>query len=188
MAELETKKGVKFHDDISLEGLQLELEECVSDDAEIGSISSDIRILQDKSMDMEMKLKNRKVAESKLAKFVDDIIVPPRMIDIIVDGETSVALKDVQPELERLRQKAVSKVSEFIVQKLHALRKPKTNIQILQQSVLKCKYVISFLKEHGKEIYVEVRAAYIDTMNKGAAIQGVLSQAVLSHTPTLLGV
>ncbi|KAM7511463.1 hypothetical protein LguiB_010338 [Lonicera macranthoides] len=160
---------------------------------EIGSISSDIKILQEKSMDMGLRLKNRKVAESKLAKFVEDIIVPPRMIDIIVDGEvndeymrtleilsrklkfvevdsmvkTSNALKDVQPELERLRQKAVSKVFEYIVQKLHALRKPKTNIQILQQSVLlKYKYVISFLKEHGKEIYAEVRAAYIDTMNK----------------------
>ncbi|KAK2967713.1 hypothetical protein RJ640_006085 [Escallonia rubra] len=55
--------------------------------AEIGSISSDIKILQEKSMDMGLKLKNRKVAESKLAKFVEDIIVPPRMIDIIVDGE-----------------------------------------------------------------------------------------------------
>ncbi|KAL7174323.1 hypothetical protein ACSBR2_033562 [Camellia fascicularis] len=161
--------------------------------AEIGSISSDIKVLQEKSMDMGLKLKNRKVAESKLAKFVEDIIVPPRMIDIIVDGEvndeymrtlenlskklkfveadlmvkTSKALRDVQPELERLRQKAVSKVFEFIVQKLYALRKPKTNIQILQQSVLlKYMYVISFLKEHGKEVYVEVRAAYIDTMNK----------------------
>lgn len=29
-----------------------------------------------------------------------------------------------------------------------------------------CRYVISFLKEHGKEIYTEVRAAYVDTMNK----------------------
>ncbi|KAA8544546.1 hypothetical protein F0562_022595 [Nyssa sinensis] len=161
--------------------------------AEIGSISSDIKILQEKSMDMGLKLKNRKVAESKLAKFVEDIIVPPRMIDIIVDGEvndeymrtleilskklkfvevdlmvkTSKALKDVQPELERLRQKAVSKVFEFIVQKLYALRKPKTNIQILQQSVLlKYKYIVSFLKEHGKEVYTEVRGAYIDTMNK----------------------
>ncbi|GAB4841746.1 Vacuolar protein sorting-associated protein 52 [Ancistrocladus abbreviatus] len=161
--------------------------------AEIGSISSDIKVLQEKSMDMGLKLKNRKVAESKLAKFVEDIIVPPRMIDIIVDGEvneeymrtleilskklkfveadslvkTSNALKDVQPELERLRQKAVSKVFEFIVQKLYALRKPKTNIQILQQSVLlKYKYVILFLKEHGKEVYTEVRGAYVDTMNK----------------------
>lgn len=56
---------------------------------------------------------------------------------------------------------------DFIVHKLYALRKPKTNIQILQQSVLlKYKYVISFLKEHGNEVYIEVRAAYIDTMNK----------------------
>ncbi|KAH9781921.1 vacuolar protein sorting-associated protein 52 A [Citrus sinensis] len=161
--------------------------------AEIGSISSDIKILQEKSMDMGLKLKNRKVAESKLAKFVEDIIIPPRMVDIIVDGEvneeymrsleilskklkfigvdpmvkTSKALKDVQPELEKLRQKAVSKVFDFLVQKLYALRKPKTNIQIIQQSVLlKYKYIISFLKGHGKEIYNEVRAAYIDTMNK----------------------
>lgn len=29
-----------------------------------------------------------------------------------------------------------------------------------------CRYAISFLKEHGKEIYTEVRAAYVDTMNK----------------------
>lgn len=161
--------------------------------AEIGSISSDIKSLQEKSMDMGLKLKNRKTAESKLSKFVEDIIVPPRMVDVIVDGEVndeyqrtleilskklkfveddsmikaSKALKDVQPELERLRQKAVSKVFEFMVQKLYALRKPKTNIQILQQNVLlKYKYVILFLKEHGKDIYTEVRAAYIDTMNK----------------------
>ncbi|XP_016504959.1 vacuolar protein sorting-associated protein 52 A [Nicotiana tabacum] len=165
---------------------------------EIGSISSDIKILQEKSMDMGLRLKNRKVAESKLAKFVEDIIVPPRMIDIIVDGEvneeymrtleilskklkfadadpmvkTSKALKDVQPELEKLRQKAVSKVFDFMVQKLYALRKPKTNIQILQQSILlKYKYILSFLKEHGKEVYLEVRAAYIDTMNKVLSAQ-----------------
>uniref|UniRef100_A0ACD6AI88 Uncharacterized protein n=1 Tax=Avena sativa TaxID=4498 RepID=A0ACD6AI88_AVESA len=159
---------------------------------EIGSISSEIKVLQEKSMDMGLKLKNRKAAESKLSKFVEDIIVPPRMIDIIVDGEvndeylktveilskkikfieadsmvkSSKALKDVQPEVERLRQKAVSKIFEFIIQKFYALRKPKTNIQILQQSVLKYKYAIVFLKEHAKEIYAEVRAAYIDTMNK----------------------
>ncbi|KAK7281371.1 hypothetical protein RIF29_09307 [Crotalaria pallida] len=54
------------------------------------------------------------------------------------------ALKDVQLELEKLRQKAVSKVFDFIVQKLYALRKPKTNIQILQQSVL-LKYKRVFL-------------------------------------------
>ncbi|KAI4301992.1 hypothetical protein L6164_035217 [Bauhinia variegata] len=191
----ESDNLVSLHDQIrDCDSILSQMETLLSGfQAEIGSISSDIKILQEKSMDMGLRLKNRKVAESKLAKFVEDIIVPPRMVDVIVDGEVndeymrtleilskklkfvevdpmvkaSKALKDVQPELEKLRQKAVSKVFDFIVQKLYALRKPKTNIQILQQSVLlKYKYVISFLKEHGKEVYNEVRAAYIDTMNK----------------------
>ncbi|WRX30605.1 Vps52 - like 1 [Theobroma cacao] len=191
----ESDNLVSLHDQIrDCDSILSQMETLLSGfQAEIGSISSDIKILQEKSMDMGLKLKNRKVAESKLAKFVEDIIVPPRMVDIIVDGEVndeymrtldilskklkfvevdpmvkaSKALKDVQPELEKLMQKAVSKVFDFIVQKLQALRKPKTNIQILQQNVLlKYKYVISFLKEHSKEVYSEVRAAYIDTMNK----------------------
>jgi len=62
-------------------------------------------------------------------------------------------------------------IFEFVIQKFYALRKPKTNIQILQQSVLlKYKYTIIFLKEHAKEIYAEVRAAYIDTMNKVSVV------------------
>ncbi|CAA7052315.1 unnamed protein product [Microthlaspi erraticum] len=160
---------------------------------EFGAISSGIQILQETSMDMGLRVKNRRVVESKLAKFVEEIIVPPKMIDVIVDGEvdeeymrwletlskklkfvetdpaakSSKALEDVEPELQKLRQKAISKVYDFFVQKLIALRKPKTNIKILQQSVLlKYKYIISFLKEHGKEVFMDVRAAYIDTMNK----------------------
>ncbi|XP_030975565.1 vacuolar protein sorting-associated protein 52 A-like [Quercus lobata] len=76
---------------------------------EIGSISSDIKVLQEKSMDMGLKLKNRKINDeymrtleilSKKLKFVE--------VDPMV--KASKALKDVQPELEKVRQKAVSKV------------------------------------------------------------------------------
>ncbi|XP_015690866.1 vacuolar protein sorting-associated protein 52 A isoform X1 [Oryza brachyantha] len=206
----ESENLVSLHDQIhDCDNILSQMETLLTGfQTEIGSISSEIKVLQEKSMDMGLKLKNRKAAECKLSKFVEDIIVPPRMIDIIVDGEpipdaptgginhclkvndeymktletlsrkikfieadamvkSSKALKDVQPEVERLRQKAVSKIFEFVIQKFYALRKPKTNIQILQQSVLlKYKYTIVFLKEHAKEIYTEVRAAYIDTMNK----------------------
>ncbi|KAL2232864.1 UNVERIFIED_CONTAM: Vacuolar protein sorting-associated protein 52 A [Sesamum indicum] len=292
----ESDNLVSLHDQIhDCDTILAQMEKLLSGfQAEIGSISSDIKVLQEKSMDMGLKLKNRKAAESKLAKFVEDIIIPPRMIDIIVDGEvneeymrtleilskklkfvetdtmvkTSKALNDVQPELEKLRQKAVSKedkhtvlkeagmcftlgvgvpgvlmtemkfhpwigkdkynwksaflaasidinimneyahgnfimtfymgnleaferfmlisssasqqVFDFIVQKLNALRKPKTNVQILQQNVLlKYKYVILFLKEHGNEVYLEVRAAYIDTMNK------VLSSKIRAYIQAL---
>ena len=38
-----------------------------------------------------------------------------------------------------------------------------------------CRYVVSFLNEHGKEVYIEVRAAYIDTMNKVNAIESTVN-------------
>ncbi|KAJ0025000.1 hypothetical protein Pint_06743 [Pistacia integerrima] len=116
-------------------------------------------------MDMGLKLKNRKVAESKLAKFVEDIIIPPRMVDIIVDGEVMESINNIICLLTKVVTKSKSfhsdvsacklqrfmekdsgggeifflwaeLVFDFIVQKLYALRKPKTNIQILQQNIL----------------------------------------------------
>ncbi|KAL2619828.1 hypothetical protein R1flu_000033 [Riccia fluitans] len=161
--------------------------------ADLGSISSEIKSLQEQSMTMGVKLKNRRAAELKLARFIEEVVVSPNMIDTIVDGEVneeyirvlqvlskklkflsdnavlkdSAAMKDVIPELERLRVKAASKIREFLMQKLYALRRPKTNIQILQQNVLlKYKYAATFLHDHGLEVYPEIRAAYVDTMNK----------------------
>lgn len=49
----------------------------------------------------------------------------------------------------------ILQVFEFIVQKLHALRKPKTNIQILQQSVLlkyKCVFSIAVFMSYDADI------------------------------------
>ncbi|KAJ1295079.1 hypothetical protein BS78_01G196700 [Paspalum vaginatum] len=159
----------------------------------IGSISSEIRNLQEKSLDISVKLKNRKLVETKLAGFVEEIIAPPGLVNILVNGEVndgyarsleilskklnfvqvnplinaSKALEDIKQELERLRQKAVSKVSNHIIEIFFAMRKPGTNIQILQQNLLqRHRYLVLFLKEHGFEIYADLCASYVDTMNK----------------------
>jgi vacuolar protein sorting-associated protein 52 len=50
--------------------------------------------------------------------------------------------------------------------RIYALRNPKTNIQVLQPNVLlKYKYLVAFLRQHGLEVYSEVRAAYVDTLS-----------------------
>lgn len=122
-----------------------------------------------------------------MAQFLEDVVVPPDLIQIILQGEVddvfvkaleslsrkllfvegnsavqiSAAYKDVQPELERLKFRAIVKVltvllfyffkwkiqhflyvafifqsRDFLLNRMWALRKPKTNIQILQQNVL----------------------------------------------------
>ncbi|XP_039826180.1 vacuolar protein sorting-associated protein 52 A-like isoform X4 [Panicum virgatum] len=161
--------------------------------AHIGSISWEIRSLQVKSLDISAQLKNRKLVETKLAAFVEEIIAPPGLVDILVNGEVndgyarsleilskklkfvqvnplinaSKALNDITQELERLRQKALSKVSSHIIEIFFAMRKPGTNIQILQQNLLqKHRYLVVFLKEHGSETYGDLCASYVDTMNK----------------------
>ncbi len=51
--------------------------------------------------------------------------------------------------------------------RIYQLRKPKTNIQILQQNVLlKQKYLVTFLRAHGPEVFQEIRGAYSDTLSR----------------------
>ena len=40
------------------------------------------------------------------------------------------------PEQERLRIRAVAKTRDYLMAKIYLLRRPKTNIQILQQNLL----------------------------------------------------
>lgn len=54
-----------------------------------------------------------------------------------------------------------------MLQRFYAFRRPKTNIQILQQNVLvKYRYMLQFLRKHGQEVFTEVRACYVDTLSR----------------------
>ena len=51
--------------------------------------------------------------------------------------------------------------------RIYNLRKPKTNIQILQQNVLlKHRHLMQFMRRHGRETAAEVRAAYVETLSR----------------------
>lgn len=173
---------------------------------DLGKISSEIKSLQEQSLGMSIKLRNRKAAERRLGSFVEEITVPPDLITAVLDDEvteaylerlvdlnrrlglidrgnlakTSAAADDVRPELERLRSRACLKARDFLMQKLYSLRKPKTNIQILQQNVLlRFKYLITFLRQHAPEVLTEVRACYVETMSR------VLKQALQGYVSSL---
>eukprot|EP00958_Prasinococcus_capsulatus_P017996 scaffold2075_cov444-Prasinococcus_capsulatus_cf.AAC.4 len=161
--------------------------------SDLGNISSEIRLLQEQSLTMSVKLRNRKAAEVKLGKFIEDLVIPPDLIRGILESEVTedfverlqlldrklhfvdknpmakeaVASQDVKLELDRLKAKAVAKSREFLLHKFLTLRKPKTNVQILQQNVLlKYNYLCLFLRSHAPEIYAEVQGTYVETMNK----------------------
>ena len=52
--------------------------------ADLGNISSEIRALQEQSQSMSVRLRNRKAAEAKLGSFLDNLALPPSLIDGIL--------------------------------------------------------------------------------------------------------
>lgn len=173
---------------------------------DLGKIGGEIKSLQEQSVEMSVKLSNRKLANALLGDFAHQITLPSDLIRAVCEDEVdeaylkhlvrldkrlrflktdpnaaaSAAARDVAPELARLRAKAALKARDFLMQKLYSLRRPKTNVQIIQQNVLlKYKYLVAFLRAHAPEILVEIRACYVETMS------GLLKQALQGHVRSL---
>eukprot|EP00824_Muranothrix_gubernata_P005780 TRINITY_DN17560_c0_g1_i1.p1 TRINITY_DN17560_c0_g1~~TRINITY_DN17560_c0_g1_i1.p1 ORF type:complete len:764 (-),score=142.62 TRINITY_DN17560_c0_g1_i1:7-2133(-) len=159
--------------------------------SDLGNISSEIKHLQDESRSMSIKLRNRKNAEQLLGNFVTNLVVPPELTTAVCESQVNeaylefltelnkklvftksegvhdtMARQDIEPVLERLRVKAVSKVREFLLQRVYGLKKDKTNVQMLQQLLLKFKYFNQFLMDHDKDAAQEMENAYVDTMSR----------------------
>jgi len=55
--------------------------------ADLGGISEEIKHLQDQSVSMNVKLRNRRAAEEKVFKFLEQIVVPPDLAKVICSSE-----------------------------------------------------------------------------------------------------
>lgn len=76
------------------------------------------------------------------------------------------ALEEVRPELEKLKFKVCSRARNFLIAKLNNLRKPKTNFQIIQESILlRYKPLVHFLRDHHLETYTELTSIYTEIMD-----------------------
>lgn len=171
---------------------------------DLGGISEEIRHLQDESLSMNIRLKNRRSAESLLHEFLDHASIDAELaasitsgpvneefLDCVVDMtkklkylnqemprtgvETALniaprdtfAAKTLLPELDKLKARAIAKTREYFATQFNALRKTKTNIQILQQnSLVKYAQLLQFLQQEAPPIADEIRAMYIDSMGR----------------------
>ncbi|CAH1764232.1 8029_t:CDS:10 [Entrophospora sp. SA101] len=167
------------------------MEDMLSDfQMDLGKISNEIQTLQDKSFSMNIQLKNRTVLENSLNNILEGIIIPPPMVKKITEdeideiwlayltelnkkmsyvkqkqGKNIKALKDVGPELEKLRLKASEKIRDYLLSKIKSLRIPNTNVQILQQSILlKHKVLYQFVMQRYSDVAFEIMHTYMNTM------------------------
>uniref|UniRef100_UPI003AAAD64C vacuolar protein sorting-associated protein 52 homolog n=1 Tax=Centroberyx gerrardi TaxID=166262 RepID=UPI003AAAD64C len=160
--------------------------------SDLSSISSEIQTLQQQSVSMNVRLKNRQAVRSHLSQLVDELVVPGAMISTILDSPVTeqefleqlhelnnkinfakelsfretLACSDIQDIVDRLKIKAVSKIREFILQKIYSFRKPMTNYQIPQNTLLKYRFFYQFLLANERSVAKEIRDEYVDTMSK----------------------
>lgn len=151
------------------------------------NISSEIQKLQEQSINLSKKLKNRREMQAKTNSNLDGLLISSELLKKIFQGEVNEffvqdlqelnrkmrfvkeikskninALKDVGPVLERLRLKASEKCRDFLLKKMELIKSTSTNIGVLQVNVLlKYKELYSFLTERYVEVAIEVRHNYI---------------------------
>jgi len=79
----------------------------------------------------------------------------------------TVAGREVKGHLEKLRLKAIDRTRNFFLKKIADLRKPKTNVRMIQvNSLLKFAPLIDFLRDAAPDIYQEVKDVYVESMGK----------------------
>jgi len=81
--------------------------------ADLGGLSGDIKSLQSKSQTLGCQLKNRKEAENQLRDYLQRIIVPPSLADMICKGAVDANFILAVQELERKYQYVHSEDLEF---------------------------------------------------------------------------
>lgn len=167
--------------------------------ADLGGLSGDIKNLQEQSRSLGCKLQNRKHAENQLRTYLQKIIVPPTLADIICSGNVEPKFKLAVQELERkyqfihsrsnhlanrswpgqtparnemeqhvtkLRHRAIVRIRSYFLRTIAQLRKPKTNVTIIQtNSLLKYTPLMDFIFDAKVEIYNEIRNVYTESMS-----------------------
>lgn len=80
-------------------------------------------------------------------------------------GEGSLkALEDLEPELSKLTDKLVGRVRHYLLHKIFSLQASGSNVQILQQNLLKHKPLYNALMDFNLDIASEVKTQYIHTV------------------------
>jgi hypothetical protein len=80
---------------------------------------------------------------------------------------STVAGKEMQSHVEQLRLVAVSRIREYFLQQMLLLRKPQTNIRIIQShGLLQFSDLYDFLMEASPDVAKEIFNVYTDSMSK----------------------
>jgi septal ring factor EnvC (AmiA/AmiB activator) len=114
---------------------------------DLANISSEIKHLQDESISINIRLRNRKAVEGQLSDFINQAVIPPSLVTNICAAEVNeayieyilelnskvrfskqessqrtMAYRDIATDIEKLRARAAMRMRDFLLQKIGARR------------------------------------------------------------------
>ncbi|KAF5388452.1 hypothetical protein D9615_000536 [Tricholomella constricta] len=153
---------------------------------DLSAVSGQISELQDRSKDIENRLKSRRRIEKPLSNLISDITIPPALATVILDspvGESWIeviqdferrlettkarsrvkAARDLGEVAEGLRIVAATKLRAFFLALFQPIRgSVTTNMQVIQTSVLlKYSELFAFLQRQAPNVAHEVQRSYV---------------------------
>jgi len=153
---------------------------------DLSAVSGQISTLQDRSKDIDNRLKSRRRIEKPLSNLLVDLCIPPELATIILDtpvgepwneaiGEFESRLnalkvrarvkaaRDLTEVAEGMRIVAATKLRTFFLALLQPIRSSMTtNMQVMQMSIfLKYKPLFVFLQRQASSVANEVQRAYV---------------------------
>lgn len=153
--------------------------------SDLSHVSGQISNLQERSKDIDSRLRARRKIEKPLSNLLSDLCVPPEHALLILDTDVSEdwipvvldlerrldalkarpkvkAARDLSEVVEGLRIAAAAKIRALFLSLFTPLRTSmSTNIHVLQTSVLlKYQPLFAFLQRHAPPVALEVQRAY----------------------------
>ncbi|KIM90943.1 hypothetical protein PILCRDRAFT_811444 [Piloderma croceum F 1598] len=153
---------------------------------DLSAVSGQISELQDRSKDIDNRLRGRRRIEKPLSSLLSDVTIPPALATLILDTDVSEpwisAIGDFEQRLDTLRVRSrvkaardlgevaeglrivtATKLRAFFLALLEPIRTSvTTNMQVLQTSIiLKYKPLFVFLQRQAANVAQEVQSAYM---------------------------
>lgn len=159
----------------------------------LDQLQKGVQSLVDKSGEYQDQMQRKRELSAEFQGFLSQIMIPAELIHAIVTGpiderysavieeleskrkiialekskgqlESIPALLDLVPILQMLQTQASLRIREFLFQKIMGLSRPNTNIQILQQSLLKYKSLFAYLNGRIPTFGKDIRKYYTAVM------------------------
>ncbi|KAF8663429.1 hypothetical protein AX16_000999 [Volvariella volvacea WC 439] len=153
---------------------------------DLSAVSGQISELQDRSKDIDNRLRSRRRIEKPLSNLITDLTIPPSLAKTILDTEVSEqwneaiedferrmetvksrtrvkAARDLSEVAEGLRIVAATKLRSFFLALFQPIRSSvTTNMQVMQTSIiLKYAPLFSFLQRQAPNVAQELQRSYI---------------------------